>query len=104
FLCGCGLAPMPKPLATLSEDCTTPGTIISADLPQPTRGYSYSYRVYLPPCYAAESDTAYPVLYLVPGRSSSPDAWFAVGLADVVDQMILEKESPPFIIVATENI
>jgi len=95
---------MPRPLATLSADCTTPGTILSADLPQPTRGYSYSYRVYLPPCYSTESDSSYPVLYLVPGRSSSPDSWFAAGLTDLVDQMILDKKIMPFIIIATENI
>jgi enterochelin esterase family protein len=88
----------------LTADCTTPGTIIAADLPQPVTATSYSYRVYLPPCYSAESDSRYPVLYLVPGRSSTPDAWFAAGLAEVVDGMILDKTIPPFIIVATENI
>lgn len=104
FLCGCGLAPTPKPFTVLTDECRTPGTLISADLPQPVPASSYSYRVYLPPCYSAESDSRYPVLYLIPGRSSAPDAWFAAGLADVVDRMILSKEMPPFIIVATENI
>jgi enterochelin esterase family protein len=52
----------------------------------------------------AESKSRYPVLYLIPGRSSGPDSWFAAGLADIVDQMILGRELPPFIIVATENI
>jgi enterochelin esterase-like enzyme len=44
------------------------------------------------------------VLYLVPGRSGGPDAWFNAGLASVVDRIILNKEIPPFIIVTTENI
>ena len=104
FLCGCGPTSTPKPLATLSEDCTTPGTVIAADLPQPQRGYAYNYRVYLPPCYSAESNSGYPALYLVPGRSGSPEAWFAAGLPKLVDQMILDKKVPPFIIVATQNI
>ena len=104
FLCGCGSARTLEPLAVLPEGCTTPGTIISADLPQPMRGYSYSYRVYLPPCYSPSSGSTYPVLYLVPGRSSSPDAWFAAGLADVVDWMTLSGEISPLIIVTTENI
>lgn len=104
LLWGCGPDSTPKPLAALPEGCTSPGTIISADLPQPKRGYPYSYRVYLPPCYSAESDSSYPVLYLIPGRSSSPDTWFAAGLAEVIDRMILNKEIPPFIIVTTENI
>ena len=110
FLCGCGsnLTPQssttPKPISTLSEGCTTPGTIITADLPQPARGYTYSYRVYLPPCYSAESESFYPILYLIPGRSSASGAWFAAGLPDVVDRMILSEEIPPLLIVATENI
>jgi len=104
FLCGCGFARTPEPLSALPEDCNTPGRIISASLPKPMRGYSYSYRVYLPPCYSPGSESNYPVLYLVPGRSSSPDDWFAAGLADVVDQTILNGGSHPIIIVTTENI
>jgi len=104
LLCGCGLGSTPKPFTSLAEDCTTPGTIIAADLPQPKRGYTYSYRVYLPPCYSDESKSRYPVLYLVPGRSSASGTWFAAGSSDVVDRMILSEEIPPFIIVATENI
>ena len=103
LLWGCGPGQTPKP-PPLTEGCSTPGTIISADLPQPTRGYSYSYRVYLPPCYTPEANDLYPILYLVPGRSSSPDSWFAAGLANVVDGMILDQEIPPIIIVTTENI
>ena len=104
LFCGCGLGPTPVSLAVIPETCTTPGTIISADLPDPTRGYAYSYRVYLPPCYSTETESRYPVLYLVPGRSSSPDSWFAAGLADVADGLILSKEIPPILIITTENI
>ena len=103
LLSGCGPDSTAEPIAVIPQGCAAPGTIISADLPQPSRGYSYSYRVYLPPCYAAESGTLYPVLYLVPGRSSAPDAWFSAGLAEVVDNLIWSKETPPFIIVVTEN-
>jgi enterochelin esterase-like enzyme len=104
LLCGCGLAPTPEPFTTLKERCSTPGTIIAADLSQPVTVSSYSYRVYLPPCYVTETNSHYPVLYLVPGRSSGSDTWFASGLAEVVDGMILHKDIPPFIIVTTENI
>lgn len=103
FLSGCRLGQTPKP-TLLPEGCTTPGTIISAALPPPTTGSAYNYRIYLPPCYSSESDSRYPVLYLVPGRSSSPDTWFTAGLAEVVDRMILGEAIPPFIIVTTENI
>ncbi len=104
LLCGCEPGRPLEPLAMLLEGCTTPGTIISADLPPPATGSTYSYRVYLPPCYSSESDSRYPVLYLIPGRSSGPDTWFAAGLADVVDRMVLSREIPPLIIVTTQNI
>ena len=104
LLCGCGPGSTPQLLASLIEGCTTPGTIISADLPQPTRGYAYSYQVYLPPCFSTESESHYPVLYLVPGRGSLPDAWFDAGFTAVVDPIIMSGDIPPLIIVATENI
>lgn len=103
LLFGCGPNPASSPFTTLPVGCTAPGTITSTELPQPKRGYPYSYRVYLPPCYLAEAEPGYPVLYIVPGRSSGPDTWFAAGLADVVDSMILNREIPPFLIVSTEN-
>jgi enterochelin esterase-like enzyme len=104
LLCGCGPGPAPRPLAALPEGCVTPGTIVSAELPQPSRGYPYPYRVYLPPCYNSDSEVRYPVLYLVPGRNGAPDSWFAAGLAEVVDGLILAGEIPPSLIVTTENI
>lgn len=104
LLSGCGPGPAPEALAALPEGCTTPGTIVSADLPGPSRGYPYSYRVYLPPCTSSDGNSRYPVLYLVPGRNGAPDSWLAAGLAEVVDGMILAGEIPPFLIVTTENI
>lgn len=104
FLCGCGLRQTPNPIAILQQGCTSPGTIIPAEVPETARGYPYNYRIYLPPCFSAESESRYPVLYLVPGRGGAPDTWFTAGLGDVVDRMILSGEIPPFIIVATENI
>jgi enterochelin esterase-like enzyme len=100
---GCAPGPASVQLAVLAEGCTASGEVVRAELPKPKRGYAYSYRVYLPPCFSAEAKGRYPVLYLVPGRSSSPDTWFAAALANVVDGLILTKEIPPFIIVTTEN-
>lgn len=104
LLSGCRAVPAARPIAALPEGCTDNGEILRAELSQPARGYPYGYRVYLPPCYSAESDTRYPVLYLIPGRTSSPDTWFAAGLAEVVDRLIVSREIPPLIIVTTENI
>lgn len=107
---GCTAISTPDPgsttdrLAVLPDGCTAPGKIISAVLPQPERGYPYSYRVYLPPCYSVEGEARYPILYLVPGRSSSPDSWLQAGLPEEVDRLILAGEIPPIIIITTENI
>lgn len=95
--------PTPIPLASLSEGCASPGKVISADLPQPERGYPYGYRVYLPPCFSAEGPARYPVLYLVPGSRSSPDSWLKAGLPEELDRLILAGEVPPLIVVTTEN-
>jgi len=99
-----GCTPAEVPRAALPEGCTASGEIVRAELSQPKRGYPYSYRVYLPPCFSVDSEERYPVLYLVPGRSSAPDTWFNPGLAEVVDNLILSGEIPSFIIVTTENI
>jgi enterochelin esterase-like enzyme len=111
LLCGCAstppriptLPPTSIPLADLPEGCTAPGEIVRAELAEPARGYSYSYRVYLPPCFSANSEGRYPVLYLVPGRLSSPDSWLTTGLPEEVDRLILAGEIPPLLIVVTEN-
>ena len=98
LLAGCVRGP-----AELREGCTQPGEIVRAELSKPRRGYPYGYRVYLPPCFKAEANSRYPILYLVPGRSSAPDTWFAAGLADVLDRLILNRAIPPLIIVTTES-
>jgi enterochelin esterase family protein len=111
FLFGCisaststaTLAPTAVPLAALPEGCTSSSEIIRAELAKPARGYPYSYRVYLPPCFSLESKARYPVLYLVPGRSSSPDSWLNAGLPAEVDRLILAQEIPPLIMVTTED-
>jgi enterochelin esterase-like enzyme len=77
--------------------------VIAADLPQPTAAEAYSYRVYLPPCYEADSGYRYPVLYLIPGSKSSPDSWLKAGLAAEMDRLILGKKVPPLIVVITTN-
>lgn len=98
------LAPTAIPLALLPGGCESSSEIVKAELSQPARGYPYNYRVYLPPCFDRETEAHYPVLYLIPGRSSSPDAWLIAGLPDELDRLILGGEIPPLIIITTENI
>jgi enterochelin esterase-like enzyme len=67
-------------------------------------GWPYTIGVYLPPCYGAETDREYPILYLFPGRGSNPSTWLDAGAGDVADRMISAGEIPPFIIVTLENV
>jgi enterochelin esterase-like enzyme len=88
--------------AELEPGCDAPGEIMGSKIENVSRGYSYQYVIYLPPCYAAAADPGYPVIYLVPGLGSGANAWFSVGVNDTADQLILSGEVPPFIIVGTE--
>jgi enterochelin esterase-like enzyme len=84
--------------------CTSNGSVQSLSLDDVSRGYPYSYSLYLPPCYDQSLERTYPILYLVPGRGSGPGTWFAAGLAGMADDLILSGQIPPFIIVTTETI
>ena len=104
ILCwGCGPAEDAE-RAALPVGCVLSGKVIRGELPQPRRGYPYEYRLYLPPCYSVEESARYPVLYLVPGRNGSPDSWFAAHLAKRLDELILNRDIQPFLLVTTENI
>jgi predicted alpha/beta superfamily hydrolase len=105
FLTGCTsmLQTAQKTLTPSSSACGDPGIIQQMVMDSPTKGYDYEFNLYLPPCYSGEPERAYPILYLIPGRSSSYQAWFNAGAAQVADGMIHAGEIPPFIIVSTSD-
>jgi enterochelin esterase-like enzyme len=57
------------------------------------------YRVYLPPCYAENPSSRYPVLYLLHGQTYTEDQWIRLGAADTADRLIVSGEVAPFLIV-----
>lgn len=91
-------------IPTLEPICTEPGIVEQSTLDETSQGYSYRFFVYTPPCYKAESEQTYPVLYLLPGRSGGPGDWFAVGVNEIADEMIHDKKMSPFVIVGTQEI
>lgn len=95
-------SPTPKPTYP-PLDCQTSGSLQSLSLESATLGYSYAYRLYLPPCFNPASETGYPILYLVPGRGSGPAAWFTANIHQLADELTLAGEIEPFLIVATDN-
>jgi len=105
LLAGCALAPKPSPVIspTLAPVCGEAGTTEIQSIPSSTPGVAYQFVVYLPPCYASEPDRRYPVLYLIPGRTSGPETWINAGAAKTADAMIHAPEIPPFIIISTQD-
>jgi enterochelin esterase-like enzyme len=89
--------------APVALDCPDSGVIKRLVLDETSRAYSYHYAVYLPPCFEPDLKAGYPVLYLLPGMGGGPDSWFASGVAQLADELILAGQIPPFIIVATES-
>jgi enterochelin esterase-like enzyme len=61
--------------------------------------YPMEGRVYLPPCYAFDRQKRYPVLYLLHGQSFNDDQWDRLGADEALDDLILNGEVEPFIIV-----
>jgi enterochelin esterase-like enzyme len=104
WLLGCQPAASNIPQAESKPACNEVGTIEQGSIDEASRGYAYSYFIYLPPCYESEREQRYPVLYLLPGLGSGPGSWFAAGANETADDMILSGKVPPFIIVATEEI
>ena len=68
------------------------GTVQTATPPQ-------EYQIYLPPCYDEETETRYPVLYLLHGQTYSADQWIRLGAVQALDNIIRAGETHPFIIV-----
>jgi enterochelin esterase-like enzyme len=70
------------------------GVVATALLDKPMR-----YNVYLPPCYTAETEQRYPVLFLLHGQNFDEQQWLRIGAASAADRLIAAGEVPPFIIV-----
>jgi enterochelin esterase-like enzyme len=98
LLAGCQSAPAAA-TSTPAPMCYLPGTTESLTIDSPEQGYAYEFKVHLPPCYDPQS--AYPVLYMIPGRSSNPATWLDAGAAQTADEMIRTGEIPPFLIIST---
>jgi S-formylglutathione hydrolase FrmB len=87
---------------SLSVPCDQPGTLESGRV-ENENGLAHRFTIYLPPCYSAEPNRLYPTIYLFPGRSGGPNDWFNAGLADLADELILSRETSPFILVGLDN-
>ena len=70
--------------------------------PSPSTGTPRRALVYTPPGYGDKPQTRYPVLYLQHGWGEDETAWSNQGHANLImDNLVAEKKSLPFIIVMT---
>ena len=104
---------IPSPTAEASEPVTpepiqpspTPdcrlqgGTVSSEQIASEELGDTLYFDVYLPPCYGADPEIRYPVVYLLHGLSYRQDQWQRLGLVSTMDALIAAGEIPPFIAV-----
>ncbi len=89
--------PTVTPLACLSQ----PGTVESGSLASTKPPQAFI--IYLPPCYAEKTDQRYPVLYLLHGQTYTDDQWIRLGAVDAINELLLNGEIMPFIIVFPDD-
>ena len=78
------------------------GQVRQVLFPSPSTGTHRRAFVYTPPGYDADNATRYPVLYLQHGWGEDETAWSVQGHANLImDNLIAEGRSVPFIIVMT---
>ena len=90
------VTPAALPAATPSPtpECHQSGTTKTDKVLFPDSGETHQITVYLPPCYAENSDSAYPVLYWTSSGGQ--------GLLDTADRLISQGDTPAFIFVVID--
>ena len=57
------------------------------------------FHIYIPACYGTDTETHYPVLYLLHGAGFEDDQWIRLGAAETADNLIAAGEIPAYLIV-----
>lgn len=88
------------PQTPAPSSCTeVEGRVLEVTIPTERLNTPIQTRVYLPPCYQAEAQQAYPVLLMLHGQGFQNDQWVRLGLTAEADRMIVSREILPLIIV-----
>ena len=96
---------MSQGLPTIGNCTARSGRVIRHTIRLDGMDESYHVRVYQPPCYDMDAAApGYPVLLLLHGQSFNEDQWERLGVAKMADQLILNGEAPPFLIVMPREI
>lgn len=99
FLVACQPINTPVSAPTLAPDCIGSGQIVHDAAPSKNSSQPIAMQVYLPPCYDSQTESAYPVLYLLHGSGHSESSWFKAGVDQIAEGHILSGNVPPCIIV-----
>jgi enterochelin esterase-like enzyme len=78
------------------------GTLLEPNFYTPALNTQEKDYVYLPPGYS-NTDTRYPVLYMLHGLSGNKNEWLNYGIVNVADQAISSGQMPPMIIVLPQG-
>jgi enterochelin esterase-like enzyme len=93
-------APAVASVAKLDNACAeTKGQVVDGYFKSDVVGRRQHYFVYLPPCYDANLNARYPVVYLLHGIPMDERHWLDEGLVEVADRLFSSGELPPFLIV-----
>ena len=91
------------PISTITiptQDCTdATGEVLDLQIPTEQASKNLAVKVYLPPCYAAQPSTRYPVLYLLHGQDADSSQWIDLGISRAADALIATDLISPLIIV-----
>ena len=81
----------------------TQGGLSVADFDSATLGRRIAYSIYLPPCYDADPQRVYPVLYLLPGVNADHTQWLDLNVAPDADALIGQRAIAPLVIVMPDG-
>jgi enterochelin esterase-like enzyme len=94
------VAPAVAEVVNLDRSCLeTKGQVLEGYFKSNIIGRRQHYFIYLPPCYDANTDVRYPVVYLLHGIPMDERHWLDEGLVASADKLFGSGELPPFIMV-----
>ena len=97
------LAALPaRDLPPTSVPCGGGGYIFQGHFPSQVADPERRYTAYLPPCYG-ENGRSYPTLYLFHGSIQTESHWLDLGLAQYLDEGIVNGRFPPLIVIMPFN-
>jgi enterochelin esterase-like enzyme len=80
--------------------CSNPkGQVLSTFMDSEIYKAPVNYSIYLPPCYGEELSNRYPVIYLLHGQTYNNQQWVQLGVGDIADTLIINKQLAPLIII-----